>query len=524
MIAHVAWRDLPLVADNRLYLDYISGIERVASFFTHAPSDFSASLAARCAYPYPRDDVADRLAEYNAQFGASPAVFTNIEALRQPAAFCVTAGQQVGFLGGPMYTAYKIITTIRLAIHLTETLRVTVVPIFWLATEDHDFNEINHAYYPKADGEVGQVKFAWDQQGRPVADLPVSDRVTQAYRDYFEHLPSSPHLAQVREQFAYRGDKDYCTWHARIWSQLFSEYGLVIAEPTTLRPPAGKLFRSALQHRDEIGSRLAGVSQRLNAAGYEPSLSADTAGQMYTIDGEGHRIRVTEPLQHLETALEHPERYSTDAALRPPFADAMLPTLASVLGPGEIAYQAMLRPLYDLFRIPQPLLFPRKSYTIMARRESDRLGRYQMSATTILTKGLNTGAVLHHLVPPSETALFDEARLKVEAALTPLRSHLEEMDPNLGKTWMQTLNNSMRSIDKLESRATKVLMSKLGLSKGELQALRNVVLPRGRLQERVFPLPYFLSRHGPHFMDKLFSAGELDDFTHHILTIGDDDA
>jgi len=82
----------------------------------------------------------------------------------------------------------------------------------------------------------------------------------------------------------------------------------------------------------------------------------------------------------------------------------------------------------------------------MARRESDRLGRYQMSATTILTKGLNTGAVLHHLVPPSETALFDEARLKVEAALTPLRSHLEEMDPNLGKTWMQTLNNSMRSI------------------------------------------------------------------------------
>jgi len=279
MIAHVAWRDLPLVADNRLYLDYISGIERVASFFTHAPSDFSASLAARCAYPYPRDDVADRLAEYNAQFGASPAVFTNIEALRQPAAFCVTAGQQVGFLGGPMYTAYKIITTIRLAIHLTETLRVTVVPIFWLATEDHDFNEINHAYYPKADGEVGQVKFAWDQQGRPVADLPVSDRVTQAYRDYFEHLPSSPHLAQVREQFAYRGDKDYCTWHARIWSQLFSEYGLVIAEPTTLRPPAGKLFRSALQHRDEIGSRLAGVSQRLNAAGYEPSLSADTAGQ-----------------------------------------------------------------------------------------------------------------------------------------------------------------------------------------------------------------------------------------------------
>jgi uncharacterized protein YllA (UPF0747 family) len=98
------------------------------------------------------------------------------------------------------------------------------------------------------------------------------------------------------------------------------------------------------------------------------------------------------------------------------------------------------------------------------------------------------------------------------------------MDPNLGKTWMQTLNNSMRNIDKLESRAMKVLMSKLGLSKGELQALRNVVLPRGRLQERVFPLPYFLSRHGPHLMDEIFFAGELDDFAHHILTIGDDDA
>ena len=284
----------------------------------------------------------------------------------------------------------------------------------------------------------------------------------------------------------------------------------------------------ALSDAQKVLSHWQGLSlserAALDAAGYAPSLAPDTAGQVYTFDQDGCRVRVDDPLDHRAEALLHPESYSTDAALRPLLADAMLPTVVSVLGPGEIRYQAMLRPLYGLFNIPQPLLFPRKSYTIMTQSEAKRIGDYHTSAIDILTKELNQEENLRTLVPQSELELFDVSRKGVEAALMPLRPHLEEVDPNLGKTWIQTLANVMRSIDKLEERSIKASMSKSGFSKKEMQSLRNTLLPRGRLQERVFPLTHFLSRCGFAFIDQILTAGELDDFSHHVLALENPDA
>ncbi len=522
MITKIAPQELPAAAGNRLYLDYVSGTGAAADFFTHSPSDFVAALQQRRGYPYPRQSVPRRLAEYNARLGAHPHAQANSEALGDSSTFVVIGGQQAGFLGGPAYTTYKIITTIRLATYLQENLEVRVVPVFWLATEDHDFNEINHTYFLKQDGEVGRVRFNWEQEGHPIADLPVTEEVKRAYGDYFESISPVPNHSQAKERFAPRPGEDFSTWHARLWSQCFSERGLVIVEPRVLRTPAGDFFRLALERSDEIRSRLDDVSQRLTAAGYTPSLTSAQAGQLYTFDPAGYRVRVEDAQEHLAQALAYPERYSTDAALRPLFADAMLPVVASVLGPGEIAYQAMLKPLYDLFDLPQPVLFPRKGYTIVAQSEAQRLARYQTSAAAILTEQLDADVAFRALMPASELETFASARRGLEDALSPLRPYVESIDPGLGRTCAQTLANLTRSLDKLKERAIRARLSQLGFSRGELRALRNVLLPRGRLQERVLPLPHFINRHGMCFIDEVFSAGELDDFSHHILTLEDE--
>jgi len=515
-------RELPAATENRLYLDYISGTGAAADFFTHSPLDFSAALESQRKHTYPRREISHLLAGYNAGLGAHSRALANVDALGDPSTFCVIAGQQAGFLGGPAYTVYKIITTIRLAAHLQEKLAGRFVPLFWLASEDHDFNEINHAYFFKRDGEVGKVKFRWNQAGRPVADLPITEDVKRAYAEYFESMPPDPYLLQAKERFAPRPGEDFCTWQARIWSQLFSDRGLVIVEPRTLRPPASDFFRFALEHSDEIERHLDAVARRLKAAGYTSSLTSDRAGQLYTFDPTGRRVRVEDPRKHLAAATVHPERYSTGAALRPLFADAMLPVVVSVLGPGEAAYHAMLKPLYDLFDLPQPLLFPRESYTIVAESEAERIAQYQISVTAILTEQLDTDAVFRRLMPAPEWAeAFAAARRELEAALSPLRPYVEEIDLSLGRTWAQTLANATRGLDKLERRAVKARMSQLGFSRGELRALRNALLPRDRLQERVFPLPHFINRHGMGFMDAIFSAGELGDFSHHILVLED---
>jgi uncharacterized protein YllA (UPF0747 family) len=286
-----------------------------------------------------------------------------------------------------------------------------------------------------------------------------------------------------------------------------------------VRAAVPEIFVAALEHVDEIQSRLDSVAQRLTAAGYVPALTAEQAGYLYTFDEQGQRVRVQNPSACAASAARDPDRYSTDAALRPLFADAALPVVASVLGPGETAYQAMLKPLYDLFSLVQPLLFPRKSYTIVAGQEVERLASYKTDVRAVLSQELDLDATLGCLVPDSERELFRAAHREVEDALSPLRAYLEGVDPSLTRTWAQTVAASQRSLDKLEQRAFKARMGQLGFSKRDLRGVQNALLPRGRLQERVFPLAHLLNRHGPGFIDSMFSAGALEDFGHHILTM-----
>jgi len=138
--------------ENKLYLDYIAGAASTVSLFSHSPEQFAQALAQRRAVDYPRAAISDLLREYNAGIGASSATLADIASLSDRSTFCVISGQQAGFLGGPVYTTYKIVTTIRLAASLEERLGVKVVPMFWLADEDHDFTEIIHAYVAKGYG------------------------------------------------------------------------------------------------------------------------------------------------------------------------------------------------------------------------------------------------------------------------------------------------------------------------------------------------------------------------------------
>ncbi len=523
MIETIAWPDLPFLSGNRLFLDYIRGVPEARSFYTHGPTDYYAALEARRAHAYPRQGAAELLAEYNARLGASPQTRAHIEALRAPDTYAVVGGQQAGLLGGPVYTTYKILSTIRLAHLLEQTLGVRVVPIYWLASEDHDFGEINHAQYVRADGEIGRVSFDWDEKGRPISDLPMTDTVRDALEEYWRATEREPYARETRELFAPATDR-YCDWLAAFWLRLFSQDGLILVEPHVLRPLAGELFRAMLQGHAGIQERIQAVASRLEKAGYAPLLSPESAGLLYTFDEQRRRVRIQEPEAVASDAARHPEAYSTDAALRPLFADATLPTLASTLGAGELAYQGMLLSLYELFGVPQPLLVPRKSYTIVASNERERLAAYGLTPYQMLAQELEWDAILRQRMPPEDLARFEAARTQVAEALAPLRPYLEELDPSLGRTWEQALNTALRNIDKLEERAINAALGRAGYSRRELQSLRNILQPRGRLQERELPLSHFMQRHGLGFLDALREAGDLETFAHDVVTLEDEHA
>lgn len=513
--------ELPAATGSRLSFDYVAGVDRAFEFYSFRPLNFDAALEAREKYDYPRQALSHRLADYQACLGADARALANVKALADRDTLCVITGQQAGFMGGPAYTAYKIITAIRLAEQLAERWGRRVVPVFWLASEDHDFEEVNHTFLIKSDGEIGRVRFGWREQGRPLSDLSITDDVRRAFDAYWELAVPGPFSAQSREMFSFRPGERFSTWQARVWSQLFSPRGLVVVEPQVVRSAVPGFFVSALQWGPQIRQRLEDVTLRLNAAGYAAAITSEDAGLLYTFDAGGQRVRVRDPQAHVRDAAENPVRYSTDAALRPLLADAALPVVASVLGPGETAYQGMLKPLYELYDLPQPLLYPRHSYTIVSPAEAERMRAYQISASEVLAQRVDSTETLARLVPAEARALFSSAREGIEAALLPLRDYVEGVDPSLTRTWSQTVQRSVNSLTKLEQRATKARMGQLGFSKLELRRLQNALLPRSRLQERILPFAHFYSQHGPALIDLLFSAGELGNFGHHVLSLED---
>jgi uncharacterized protein YllA (UPF0747 family) len=307
-----------------------------------------------------------------------------------------------------------------------------------------------------------------------------------------------------------------------MWLSLYAADGLIVVEPHVLRPAAGPLFEAMARQQAAVQERLAAVAGALERDGYTPLLSPETAGVMYTFGADGRRVRVQDPEDTARVAAVHPERFSTDAALRPLLADSLLPVLASTLGAGELAYQGMLRPLYGLFGIPQPLCYPRKSYTIVSERERERLDAYGLSPRDLLTGELDIDATMKRLMPAGDTGRFSDARAGIESALAPLKAYVEGLDPNMGRSWEQALTTALRNIDKLEERAINVTLSRSGYARRELQSLRNALLPRGRLQERVFPFTHFALRHGTGFLDRL-AESDLERFGHEIVTLENGD-
>ena len=516
--------DLSLVyPENKLYLDYVAYAASAVSLFSHSPEEFAQALTERRTVDYPRAVISDLLYKHNAEIGASSATMANITALRDRSTFCVIGGQQVGFLGGPVYTTYKIVTTIRLAVSLEERLGVKVVPIFWLADEDHDFTEINHAYVAKNDGEVGKVSFDWEGRGRQIADLPISDEIRNAYTSYLQALPGGRHNEQIDEILSPRLGEKYTTWHARLFAQIFSRWGLILVAPTTLRAQSRAFFRTALEQSPAIRATLDEAGTTVRAAGYSPALSSGQTGGLYVTDHLGRRVRVTDSLGHLPMVDESPDRYSPDVALRPLMADTLLPVIASVLGPGEIGYHAMLKPLYDLFSLAQPIVFPRESFTVITCAEADLIARFKTSASAILSDEFSSAEAMRVFVTSDLKKGFADARDAITADFAPLSLLVEALDPSLTRSCEGARLAALRALSQLEDRALRANLAKQGLSLGTLQQLRNSILPRGRLQERVFPLSHFINRHGATFVERLVSLAELDNSQHLVLTWGDDD-
>lgn len=508
-----------LYANASFFLDYIKLGSASSGFFEHSPDHVGQLVLARHSVPdgHARETVCDALFHYNRQLDASSETLANIKQLENPSTLCVIGGQQAGFLGGPLFVLYKIASILRTASWLSTQLETHVVPIFWLATEDHDFAEINHLRWLDASGSIRTLSFDWSDQGHPIEDLHLTPEIRRTYAEAADKMPfSHPSDAAL---FAPHDDDDYGSWHARIWSRLFAKHGLILVEPHVLRPLAKPFFVRALSERQGIQECLATHAAKLNERGFDVPLDPSQTGTLFDISKGAARRRVTPSSANDTVSIQDidPKRYSTDAALRPLLADSLLPTVANVLGPSELAYHAMLMPLYRQWNIPQPLAVPRQGATLMTQAQHDLLERANLQAADAVDPTFDPSSIMHALASDELRSAFNDAHNRLEQALYPLRNHLASLDPGLDARWRQTTDQAKHQVDKLKDRAIRAEMARRGVPAKQFQRLKAHLRPMDQPQERILSVFSIVAAHGVEWLEELITHGEPIRFKHQVI-------
>lgn len=534
-------RQLP--GTSSLVRDYVHAFPRLASFYAGNPQGPGAyqEQADRCdARAYRRQELRDLLLAQNAGWDAPHSVRQRIEELGHPRAVAVVTGQQTGLFGGPLFTLYKALTAVQLAARVQAELRRPVIPVFWMASEDHDLPEADHVQLLDRTGSLVTVRHApWGSPGGFIpANLRLGPAIAETLARAWALLPATEFAPALRDALgqAFAPERTLAEAFARWMVHLLGACGLVLvdgADPGLKRLAAGILQRE-LDEAPRSSRLILEASQSLRSLGYPVQIEARPDGvncfllregrRSLVRDGNGFRLRDSKQMipaaELLRLARDEPERFSPNVVLRPVVQDALFPTLAYVAGPGELAYFAQLRPVYQAFDVLMPLVVPRASLTLVEPRIGELLERFRLGLTDLtLEPGQLASRVLRAHLPPDLEATLTKARESVGEIFRGVGEAIAAVDPTLKATVGQTAGHVQGHLDQLERKAVQALKRREAETRQQVQRVREALMPGGKPQERVLPLLPFLARYGPALVETVRDAIDGPGWDHLLLSI-----
>ena len=396
-----------------------------------------------------------------------------------------------------------------------------MVPIYWLASQDHDLSEVNSVHWLDHDGTVTSDRFRWSGEGRRLDALPLSDDMLRLSSRYFHEIADRDgrhNPDAISPLFSPFETDTFCSWHGRIQLRLFGEYGLVIVDPCVLPPPI-TFYRTALEQADEIKHRLLQQCRNLEKAGYPAPFTSSQAGGLFAQDRSNRRVRVTDPARAFRDLTTHPSDLSPDAALRPLLADWWFPTAVNVLGPGEIAYHGALATLYPVFGLDQPPALLRLSLSVLAREDRSLIRDVGVSIETAISHGIRIQDAGWHLAPDPLRIAWERRRKSIDASLEALSEEARSVDPGLERSVGTTRGSVQHALERLESRILRAVLAQHGVAPASVSRLNSLLRPKGHPQERILALPELLVRHGPTVIDRMLDLEPWPSDCHGVLTL-----
>jgi bacillithiol biosynthesis cysteine-adding enzyme BshC len=528
---------------SRTWLSIVSRSADAADLYARQPADLDACrAAANETLSRSRDykKLADILFEEAKRYGVPAETTKRLALLAEGRALVVVTGQQVGYLGGPFFTFLKAYHCTRLARALEASLKIPVLPVFWLEGEDHDLEEVRASNYPANDGTIKSVTFkpAREIQNVEVGRYELGDQALEHIHQLASELtPVNMQGAELLES-AYRNG-NLSGAMGKLLASLLGGRGLFVIEG--MHPELKKSAQPLWKHVIEIGPKLAQIfdarAAELKSKGWPVPMSPTPDSYLFYVTDKNHvRMAVS-----YDGAIKHPdgktEKVTKDellsriesgeygispkAALRPLYQDYVLPNIAYIGGQGELEYHAQLAPFYRELNVPAPSLFPRLSVTLLDSKIERLLEKTALSIETLMSEPEHV--LIKKLIRTEDEGntaeLFVHARRQIEMIYERIKSVIGELDPTLAGAAQSSIGKSLHPLEQLEQKTAKALKQQHATALARLERILAALKPNGKLTERAYGTAYYLLKYGPLPLLEILDSLPGDVAAHPIVTV-----
>ncbi len=528
---------------TQLFLDYLRDPLALRRFYPSAVR-FHHELPARAGevlagYQTDRRTLCDALEQMNRKWGAAEPTLANLARLREPDCVAVVSGQQAGLFTGPLYTIYKALSAVKLAGCLSQR-GTKAVPVVWIATEDHDFQEVAKAELINRDCALANVSLPLDMhpEGAPVGCVELDESINETVQRLLDELPQTEFTPDLEELIrnAWASGRSFGEAFARMLTSLAGHLGLILLDPldSDLKKLAAPLYAAAARHAHEIALAVKERSEELESRGYHAQvLASEGAFPLFLhANGARHALTRTEGGKYRlkEDAEEHtaeqlalraqrePESFSPNVLLRAVVQDFLLPTVVYYGGAAEIAYFAQTAEVCRVLKRPATPILHRASMTLVEKHTWRALERYGLTLSDFFA-GIDR--VIQRVVEEhlgAETArAFERASASLNGELDSLRKQLRRVDPTLADALETGRRKINYQIEGLRSRFHRAQMARDEAVHRQLQRAFDLLYPEKTLQERRLNITSLLARHGRYVIDWIYDAIDLGSVEHQIV-------
>lgn len=506
---------------STLFKDYLNEKESILSFFDKNPFRLDEYLSEKRTKTFSKNELVALIREFNKDIPLHKHSLANLESLSQPDTFTVTTGQQIGLFGGYLYTVYKTITVIKLAKELSQKTGKKVVPIFWIADEDHDFEEANHLFVPQVENplkiEIERVSGINQQVGRELVPENITEQI-----DAFFQSSGETEFSQILKEWLssdFKAGTSLRNSFLGLLNRIFGKQGLVFfgSDSASIKKAALPILLQAIDQPNAIFDVLEQTSVKLEK---NYSRQAQTDSSLLFLNCKNGRIKLhfdsnkqewnadgkTFSSSELkEKVISNPELVSPNVFLRPMIQEFILPNLAYVAGPGEVAYYAQMQSLFHLFDLDMPAIVPRLSVTLIDKPLQRYWNELPLKLPDFYARIEDVEKKIVSIQQPFDVErFFEDWSSEVKTSSNTYIPQISEIDASLEQSVERAIANYINELDKIKGKVNKSIKQKDDVLIQRVRKAHLSVYPNQTLQERVIGFAHYLNKYGTGLFDNFF--------------------